>query len=78
MARAFSIARRAASQLLIRNSGHLDVDVDPVEQRAADLAEVLLDLPGRAAALSRGVAVEHLGLWECSPDPFKAPPRLAP
>jgi hypothetical protein len=34
------------------------VDIDAVEQRRADLAEILLDLPGRAAALARAVAVE--------------------
>jgi hypothetical protein len=34
------------------------VDINPVEQRAADLAEVLLDLAGRAAALTGSVAVE--------------------
>jgi hypothetical protein len=30
----------------------------PVQQGAADFAEVLLDLPGRATALAGGVAVE--------------------
>jgi hypothetical protein len=34
------------------------VDIDAVEQWAADLAEVLLDLSGGAAALARGIAVE--------------------
>jgi hypothetical protein len=33
------------------------VDVDAVEQQAADLAQVPLDHAGRAAALARAVAV---------------------
>jgi hypothetical protein len=35
-----------------------DVDIDAVEDRAADVAQVLLDLAGRAAAFARGVAVK--------------------
>ena len=34
------------------------MDIDAVEQRAADLAQVALDHAGRAAALAAGVAVE--------------------
>ena len=47
-----------AAKLLKRHSGHFHLDIDAVEQRAADLAEVLLDLGGRAAAFARGVAIE--------------------
>jgi hypothetical protein len=34
------------------------VNIDAVEQRSADLSEVLLNLAGRAAALARGIAIE--------------------
>jgi hypothetical protein len=34
------------------------VDIDAVEQRAADLAQIALDHAGHAAALARGVAIE--------------------
>jgi hypothetical protein len=34
------------------------VDIDAVQQGAADFSEVLLNLSGRAAALARGIAVE--------------------
>ena len=47
-----------AAQFLEGNGGDFDVDIDAVEQRAADLAEVVLDLAGRAAAFAGGIAVE--------------------
>src|SRR5215471_1197729 len=61
-------------QLLERDRRHFDVDIDAVQQGTADLAEVLLDLPRRAAALARGVAVEAalapvqiaIGVWRRS------------
>jgi hypothetical protein len=34
------------------------VNIDAVEQGPADLAEILLDLAGRAAALTGGIAIE--------------------
>jgi hypothetical protein len=34
------------------------MDIDAVQQRPRDLAQILLDLSRRAAALARGVAVE--------------------
>jgi hypothetical protein len=34
------------------------VDIDAVEQRTADLAEIVLDLAGGAAAFAGGIAVE--------------------
>ncbi len=47
-----------SAQLLIGDSGHLDVRIDAVEQRVADLGEVSLDDAAGAAALPRGVAEE--------------------
>src|SRR5687768_5122265 len=46
-----------STQLLIRHGGHLDVQIDAIEQRPADLAEVLLDLRTGAAAFARRIAV---------------------
>jgi len=51
-------ARAVAAQLLIRNGGNFDVNVDPVKQRPADFAQVPLDDAGRTAAFTRGVAKE--------------------
>jgi hypothetical protein len=42
--------RRGLGQLRERHGGDLDVQVDAVQQRAGDLAQVLLDLRRRAAA----------------------------
>src|SRR3954469_3587291 len=49
-------ARDDAAQLLARHGGHFHVYIDAVEHGTADLAEILLDLPGRAAAFARRVA----------------------
>jgi hypothetical protein len=46
------------SQLLVVDAGNLDVDVDAVEQRAADALLVAGDGGGRTATLFDGVAVE--------------------
>ena len=46
-------AARAGRQLLERHGGHFDVDVDAVEQRAADLGHVPLDLRARVQWHSR-------------------------
>ncbi len=56
---AHGLARSAvsvAAHFLVRHGGHFDVQVDAVQQRPADLAEVALDDRRRAAALARGVA----------------------
>jgi hypothetical protein len=37
------------------------VDVDAIEQRPGDLAEIALNNPGRAAALPRRVAIKPAG-----------------
>ena len=47
-----------AAQFLEGNGGDFDVDIDAVEQGAADLAEIVLDLTGSAAAFAGGIAVE--------------------
>ena len=44
------------TQLPIGHGGHLNVEIDAIQQRPADLAEILRDLPGRASALARRVA----------------------
>jgi hypothetical protein len=51
-------ARAIAAQLLVWNRGNFDVNVDTVEQRPADLAQVPLDDAGRTAAFARGIAKE--------------------
>ena len=45
------------AKLLKWHGGHFDMQIDPVQQRTADLAEVALDDPAGAAALAAGVAV---------------------
>jgi hypothetical protein len=47
-----------SAQFFERNRRNFDVDIDAVQQGAADFSEVLLNLSGRAAALARGIAVE--------------------
>jgi hypothetical protein len=47
-----------STQLLIRHGGHFDVQIDAVQQRAAELAQIALDNGAGAAALMRGVAVK--------------------
>jgi hypothetical protein len=49
---------RVAAQLLERHRGHFHVDIDAVQERAADLAEIALNDGRGATALARGVAVE--------------------
>ena len=50
-----------ASQLLVRHGRDLDVQIDTVEQRTADLAEVTLDDAAGATALPRGIAEKSAG-----------------
>ena len=45
-----------ATQLLIGNRGNFDMQIDPVEQRSADLGQVALDDPAGTAAFARGIA----------------------
>jgi hypothetical protein len=45
-----------ASQFLIRHRRDLDVQIDTIEQRTADLSEVTLDDPAGAMALPRRIA----------------------
>ncbi len=45
----------SAAQLLILNGGHLDMDIDAVEERAGDLGDVALDHGRGAHALARFV-----------------------
>ena len=45
-----------AAQLLIGHRRNFDMQIDPVEQRTTDLAQVSLDDRTRAATLMRGVA----------------------
>ena len=51
----------AAPKLLERHGRHFDVDVDAVQQRAADLGHVPLDLRQRAVALAARVAAIAAG-----------------
>src|SRR5207253_1156435 len=46
-----------AAKLPVWHRRHLDVDVDPVDQRPADAREVLLDLRLRTLALAAGIGV---------------------
>jgi hypothetical protein len=52
------LAHAIAAQLLIRNGRNFDVNVDTIEQRPADLAQVPLDDAGRTAAFARSIAKE--------------------
>jgi hypothetical protein len=47
-----------ATQFLKGDGWNLDVDIDAVEQGAADLAQIVRDLARGAAALASGIAVE--------------------
>lgn len=47
--------RGLAAKLLVRHRGNFHVNIDAVRERAADLAEILLDLSRRAAAFLGGV-----------------------
>jgi hypothetical protein len=46
------------AQFLERHRGHFHVNIDAVQERSADLPEILLDLPRRAPAFARGVSVK--------------------
>jgi len=46
----------APAQLFVRHSGHFDVQVDPVQQRTADLRQVSLNDRSRAPAFPRRIA----------------------
>jgi len=51
-------ARAVAAHFLVGHGGHLDVPVDAVQQRPADLAQVALDDAAGAAALAGRVTIE--------------------
>jgi hypothetical protein len=46
------------AQLLVSDGGHLDVQIDAVQQRAAELAQIALNDGAGAPALVRGIAVK--------------------
>src|SRR5205823_2284262 len=48
-------------ELFVGDGGDFDVDVDAVEQRAADLGHVFFDLRDRAVALAAGVVAVAAG-----------------
>ena len=50
--------RRAVTQLLEWHRRHFHVDIDAIQQRPRDLAEVALNDGRRAPALASGIAVE--------------------
>jgi hypothetical protein len=47
----------------IRSSWNVDVNIDPVEQRAEDLGHVSLDLHSRALALASQIVEEATRAW---------------
>ena len=47
-----------SAQLLERDGRNFYMDIDAVQQRSADLTEILLDLSGRAAAFPSRVSVK--------------------
>lgn len=49
------LAARLAGEIAIRHGGHLEVDVDPVEQGAGHAGQVTLDADGAARTGSGGV-----------------------
>src|SRR5271166_713028 len=53
----------AAAQLAVVHRGHVDVDINAVEQRAGDLRNIALDHHRRAVALARAVAEVAAGTW---------------
>jgi hypothetical protein len=52
------LAGIGGAHLFIGHGGDFQVNIDAVEQRSADLAQIALDHAGRAAALARGVAIK--------------------
>ena len=51
------------AKLFIGDSRNFDVEVNAVQQGAADFGEIALDDAGRAAAFAGGIAVETTGTW---------------
>jgi hypothetical protein len=51
----------AAAQLLVRHGGDFNVQVDAVQQRSGNLAEIALDDGARRTALARRIAVITAG-----------------
>src|SRR3569833_482679 len=49
------------AEFFVRDGGDFYLDIDAVEQRSADLAEVALDDGWSAAAFAGGIAVEAAG-----------------
>ena len=56
-----ALARRCSAEFLVRHGGDFHVNVDAVEQGAADLAQVTLNQGGGAPALARGISVKAAG-----------------
>ena len=54
-------ARRMVAQFLIRDSRNLDMQIDAIKQRSADLGEIALNNAGRAAAFAGGIAIKAAG-----------------
>ena len=52
-----------AAQFLEGDGWDFDVDIDAVQEGAADLAEIVLDLARGAAALAGGIAIEAALMW---------------
>ena len=46
------------AELLVGHGRNFDVQIDAIQQRAADLGEITLDDAGSAAAFPRNIAVE--------------------
>ncbi|GIS60429.1 MAG: hypothetical protein CM1200mP2_26540 [Planctomycetaceae bacterium] len=55
--------RRVTSQFVERNSGHLDVDIDPVQQGAADPGHVTFDLRDPAVTIPARISPEPTRAW---------------
>src|SRR6516225_9574526 len=53
----------AGGQLLKRNGGHFDVNVDAIEKRAADTTDIALDLHRIAFACPTGISQVAAGTW---------------
>ena len=58
---ALALGRAAVGEFLEAHGGHVHVNVDAVEQRAGDAADVALNLRGATAALAHGVVPEAAG-----------------
>jgi len=70
--RAARLAGHAVQQVVCRQRGYFHMQVDAVEQWAAELALVAADLVGCAAAGARGVAQEAAGAGIHGGDELKA------